>query len=138
MSYTENVANFMLMPNNEETQVKYSDLELIAGDIIEKVRSRSNSPTGTHWNILKYLFFNEDDFFFACLGSPDSSPNRIIQMNDTHSSTGASLDDTDHSDEEYIDSVEVRFFDPIEVSFSFYLFYVIIFNIREKGTSFLY
>lgn len=47
MSYTENVANFMLMPNIEETNVNMSDLELIAGDIIEKVRSRSNSPTGT-------------------------------------------------------------------------------------------
>lgn len=58
------------------------------------------------------------------VASLEASPNRMLRMSDTPSSTGVSIEDTDHSDEEYIDSVEVRYFDPIEVSFTFFLYYV--------------
>lgn len=47
MSYTDNVANFLLAPTNDY-EVNLADLELVAGDVIEKVRSRPNSPLGNN------------------------------------------------------------------------------------------
>lgn len=47
MSYSDKVANFLDAPSHEVNKINMADLELIAGDVIEKVRSRSNSPLGT-------------------------------------------------------------------------------------------
>lgn len=45
MSYTENVANFMEYSTTEQdTGVSISDLEMVAPEAIQKVRSRPNSP----------------------------------------------------------------------------------------------
>lgn len=51
------------------------------------------------------------------------SPNRLELNEEGHTPSTAtgSFDETDHSDEEYIDSVEVRYFDTIDVSFLFSL-----------------
>lgn len=62
MSYTDNVADFMLAPT-KDVDVNFSDLELIAGDIIEKVRSRSNSPTST---AAMRFFSGQINFFATC------------------------------------------------------------------------
>lgn len=45
MSYTENVANFMeYSTNDQDSGVSISDLEMVAPEAMEKVRSRPNSP----------------------------------------------------------------------------------------------
>lgn len=44
MSYTDNVANFLEAPTNELDNIKLADLELIAGDVMERVKSQPNSP----------------------------------------------------------------------------------------------
>lgn len=45
MSYTENVANFMeYSTNDQDSGVSISDLEMVAPEAIQKVRSRPNSP----------------------------------------------------------------------------------------------
>lgn len=46
MSYTDNVANFLEAPSNQLDKLNMSDLELIVGDVIERVRSQPNSPLG--------------------------------------------------------------------------------------------
>lgn len=46
MSYSDKVANFLEAPTTEYDRINMADLELIAGDVIERVRSRSNSPIG--------------------------------------------------------------------------------------------
>lgn len=46
MSYTDNVAKFLEAPTDELDNINMADLELIAGDVIEKVRSQPNSPLG--------------------------------------------------------------------------------------------
>lgn len=46
MSYTDKVANFLEAPSNELDTVNMEDLELVAGDVIERVRSQPNSPLG--------------------------------------------------------------------------------------------
>lgn len=86
MSYSDKVANFLEAPPSELDSLNIADLELIVGDVMERVRSENNSP----------------------LGSREASPNRLLSsLGTTPSDTPTSPDDTDHSDEEYIDSVEV-------------------------------
>lgn len=46
MSYTDKVANFLEAPTNELDTINFDDLELVAGDVLERVRSQPNSPLG--------------------------------------------------------------------------------------------
>lgn len=86
MSYSDKVANFLEAPPSELDSLNRADLELIVGDVMQRVRSESNSPSG----------------------SRDVSPNRLLSsLGTTPSDIPTSPDDSDHSDEEYIDSVEV-------------------------------
>ncbi|KAK5648714.1 hypothetical protein RI129_003606 [Pyrocoelia pectoralis] len=86
MSYSDKVENFLEAPPNELDSLNMADLELIVGDVMERVRSRSNSP----------------------LGSRDVSPNRLHSNASTSpSELSSSAEESDHSDEEYIDSVEI-------------------------------
>lgn len=68
MSYTDNVANFLLAPTNDY-EVNLADLELVAGDVIEKVRSRPNSPLGNNrieYRLSRFVkFFNTSSFQFG-------------------------------------------------------------------------
>ncbi|XP_025833389.1 acyl-CoA-binding domain-containing protein 5 [Agrilus planipennis] len=87
MSYTDKVANFLEAPTTELDSLSMTDLELVAGDVIERVRSQPNSP----------------------LASRETSPQRVRSSLGTSSATSSSVspEDSEHSDEEYIDSVEV-------------------------------
>jgi len=86
MSYSDKVANFLEAPPSELDSLNIADLELIVGDVMERVRSQSNSP----------------------IASREASPNRLhSSLGTTPSDMPTSPDDSDHSDEEYIDSVEV-------------------------------
>lgn len=46
MSYTDKVANFLEAPTTELDTISFDDLELVAGDVLERVRSQPNSPLG--------------------------------------------------------------------------------------------
>lgn len=46
MSYTDKVANFLEAPTTELDTINFNDLELVAGDVLERVRSQPNSPLG--------------------------------------------------------------------------------------------
>lgn len=59
MSYTDKVANFLEAPTNELDTVNMEDLELVAGDVIERVKSQPNSPLGKIY--LSYLYFKKLD-----------------------------------------------------------------------------
>jgi len=86
MSYSDKVANFLEAPPSELDSLNMADLELVVGDVMERVRSQSSSP----------------------IGSRDASPNRLhSSLGTTPSDIPTSSDDSDHSDDEYIDSVEV-------------------------------
>ncbi|XP_022913820.1 acyl-CoA-binding domain-containing protein 5 [Onthophagus taurus] len=80
MSYSDKVASFLNAPSSN-----IADLELIAGDVIQRVRSRSNSPQD----------------------SPNPSPVEMNGHNDSWSeSPFPSESDTDHSDGDYLDTIE--------------------------------
>jgi len=87
MSYTDNVADFLEAPTTALEALNMSDLELVAGDVIERVRSQPNSP----------------------IASREASPQRYRTSSiETSPATSPSPpDDSDRSDDEYIDSVEV-------------------------------
>ncbi|KAF2885392.1 hypothetical protein ILUMI_20790 [Ignelater luminosus] len=86
MSYSDKVANFLEAPPSELDSVNMADVDLIFGDVMERVRSASNSP----------------------LASREASPNRLqSSLGTTPSDIPTSPEDTDHSDEEYIDTVEI-------------------------------
>nr|AEE61380.1 unknown [Dendroctonus ponderosae] len=87
MSYSDKVANFLEAPTNELDGINLDDLELVAGDVLEKVRSQPNSP----------------------LASRENSPIRFISSISSSRSTSPSLRE-EESDDEYIDTIEV----PIE------------------------
>lgn len=48
MSYSDKVANFLEAPTNELDTINIDDLELVAGDVMERVRSLPNSPLGKY------------------------------------------------------------------------------------------
>ncbi|GLV36434.1 uncharacterized protein CBL_08925 [Carabus blaptoides fortunei] len=88
MSYNDNVANF-LEAQTELESVPIGDLELIAGDVIERVRSQPNSP-------------------FA---SREASPQRLRSSLETtpassQCSPSTSPPPQDESDDEYIDTID--------------------------------
>lgn len=90
MSYSDKVANFLEAPSNELECVNMimDDLELVAGDVLEKVRSRPNSP----------------------LASREASPVRLRSsgISTPVSTSSIEPDESDHnSDDEYIDTIEV-------------------------------
>ncbi|KAJ8980154.1 hypothetical protein NQ317_014649 [Molorchus minor] len=88
MSFSDKVANFLEAPTDELDLINMDDVELIAGDVLERVRSQPNSP----------------------LASREASPIRFrssISSTSTPSPTPSDkLEDSDRSDEEYIDTVE--------------------------------
>lgn len=83
MSYTDNVANF-LEAQHELDSVNMGDLELVAGDVIERVKSQPNSPFASREASPTRL-------------SPAVTPPLQAQMNSQES---------DHSDDEYIDTMD--------------------------------
>lgn len=85
MSYTDKVANFLEAPSNELDNLNVADLELVAGDVMKRMRSQPNSP-------------------FA---SRETSPQRIGSS--LGSSDLTSPEESDHSDEEFTDTLD---FDP--------------------------
>ncbi|XP_060523075.1 acyl-CoA-binding domain-containing protein 5 [Cylas formicarius] len=85
MSYSDKVANFLEAPTNELDSINFDDLELVAGDVLERVRSQPNSP----------------------LASREGSPIRFISsIASSRSASPALVQESDHSDEEYIDTIE--------------------------------
>ncbi|XP_044265063.1 acyl-CoA-binding domain-containing protein 5A isoform X2 [Tribolium madens] len=84
MSYSDKVANFLEAPTDEIECVNMimDDLELVAGDVLEKVRSQPNSP----------------------LASREASPIRMFRSRDV--SPVSAPEESDHSDDEYIDTIE--------------------------------
>ncbi|CAH1116497.1 unnamed protein product [Phaedon cochleariae] len=86
MSYSDKVANFLEAPTDELEAINMEDLELIAGDVMERVRSQPNSP----------------------LGSREVSPVRLgSKSSSVRSSCSPSPDiPADESDDEYIDTIE--------------------------------
>ncbi|KAJ3636768.1 hypothetical protein MTP99_000281 [Tenebrio molitor] len=89
MSYSDKVANFLEAPTNELECVNMllEDLELVAGDVLEKVRSQPNSP----------LASREASPIRSILSSREASPV---------STPSSAQDESDHSDDEYIDTIE--------------------------------
>ena len=80
MSYSDKVANFLDAPSHEVNKISMADLELIAGDVMEKVRSRSNSPEGT------FCFLtapNISSFIKICCFCPEAVVNRPISTQGT-------------------------------------------------------
>ncbi|KAJ8925526.1 hypothetical protein NQ315_009365 [Exocentrus adspersus] len=77
---------FLEAPTNELDTINIDDLELIAGDVMERVRSLPNSP----------------------LASREASPIRIGSSPGSSPSPSPSTpdDESDHSDDEYIDTIE--------------------------------
>lgn len=95
MSYTDNVANFM-GSIDELDNISVEDLQLVAPEAIKKVRSRPNSP------------------FHSRETSPIRSEIEYTNGNAYKNGlkngyTNGHHQSTDTSDEEYIDTVEVRF-----------------------------
>lgn len=132
MSYTDNVAEFMDSVS-ELDGVDVDDLEAVAPEAIKKVRSQPNSPFGNEtyyiqsqiiilpFQSLKIIHFIS---YNACTytASRESSPIRAglrnglengftnghTNGNGVHLQNGHS-NATEHSDDEYIDTVEVKF-----------------------------
>ncbi|CAG9859484.1 unnamed protein product [Phyllotreta striolata] len=85
MSYSDKVANFLEAPTDELECINFDDLELVAGDVLERVRSQPNSP----------------------LASREGSPNIFSKNSSLRSSSNvSSVTESDHSDDEYIDTIE--------------------------------
>jgi len=84
MSYSDKVASFLDAPSSELDSLKLEDLQLVVGDVIERVRSQPNSP----------------------LASREASPNRLISSLSSSRSVSPDEDSTDHSDGEYVDTIE--------------------------------
>lgn len=87
MSYSDKVANFLEAPTNELDTINLDDLELVAGDVLERVRSQPNSP----------------------LASREGSPIRFGSKSSSLRSSPLPSppdSDSDHSDDEYIDTIE--------------------------------
>ncbi|XP_065166983.1 acyl-CoA-binding domain-containing protein 5 [Atheta coriaria] len=91
MSYSDKVASFLDAPSSELDNLKLEDLQLVIGDVIERVRSQPNSP----------------------LASREASPNRLISSLSTSSgstshspSRAVDNEESDHSDAEYVDTID--------------------------------
>ncbi|KAJ8955798.1 hypothetical protein NQ318_005339 [Aromia moschata] len=86
MSYSDKVANFLEAPTDELDTISMDDLELVAGDVLERVRSQPNSP----------------------LASREASPIRFQPSGSSTPSPTPSLpqEESEHSDDEYIDTIE--------------------------------
>ncbi|XP_017781616.1 PREDICTED: acyl-CoA-binding domain-containing protein 5 [Nicrophorus vespilloides] len=88
MSYSDKVANFLDAPNRELDSLNIEDLQLVVGDVIERVRSQPNSP----------------------LGSREASPNRLVSSLSSSRSMSPTSEETeqdsDHSDGEFMDTIE--------------------------------
>lgn len=140
MSYNDNVANF-LEAQTELEAVSLGDLELVAGDVIERVRSQPNSPFGTFspifynklimelvdfllWGCYNFLWILLSKIKICCLtASREASPQRYRSSLETSPASSPSISpppgvnnvpDSDHSDEEYIDTVDVRNYNIID------------------------
>ncbi|CAH1283232.1 unnamed protein product [Diabrotica balteata] len=100
MSYSDKVANFLEAPTNELDAINFDDLELIAGDVIERVRSQPNSPLASRE------------------GSPIRFGSKSPSAGSTPSVAPSTPDDSDHSDDEYIDTIEVFNPDPQRMNIS--------------------
>ncbi|XP_076266987.1 uncharacterized protein LOC143200449 isoform X2 [Rhynchophorus ferrugineus] len=82
MSYSEKIANFLEAPTHELDSINFDDLELVAGDVLERVRSQPNSP----------------------LASREGSPIKFISSIASSRSVSPAPEQVDESDEEYIDT----------------------------------
>lgn len=120
MSYTENVANFMGSVD-ELNNINLNDLEMIAPEIIKKVLSRPNSPFASREaspirdSIIMQNGITNIHNLNSNNNNNDSISSEQTQIitngNGTHENgyvhtNGVHSDD--QSDDEYIDTVEVR------------------------------
>ncbi|XP_030745600.1 acyl-CoA-binding domain-containing protein 5 [Sitophilus oryzae] len=83
MSYSDKVANFLEAPTNELDSINFDDLELVAGDVLQRVRSSPNSP----------------------LASREGSPIKILASLSSSRSVSPNIL-SEESDDEYIDTQE--------------------------------
>lgn len=105
MSYTDKVANFLEAPTTELDTINLDDLELIAGDVMERVRSQPNSPLGL------YVVVRGRKLQARCIicvtASREASPQRVHSSQSSTPSNSQSVpEDSDHSDDEYIDTID--------------------------------
>lgn len=128
MSYTDNVANFMGSINELEG-INFQDLEAVAPDAIKKVRSQPNSPLESRESSpIRYQSHTNG----ANLSMPINSTNTTNTTTSNHVTNGTNGYSThtngngyshdysaqngyngnsvDYSDDEYIDTVDVRYF----------------------------
>lgn len=107
MSYSDNVANFLEAPPSEIDTLNMADLELVVGDVIERVRSQSNSPSSNN-NFISELYIKKTDNI-KLVASREASPTRLqSSLGTTPSDIPTSPEESDYSDEEYIDSIDVN------------------------------
>lgn len=112
MSYTENVANFMGSVSDLDN-ISVDDLQLVAPEAIKKVRSRPNSPFHSRETspVRSESIFAEELSYGQTkqfLDNQNIQQDNLIANGYTngYSNGGHS---TDISDDEFIDTVEVRF-----------------------------
>lgn len=110
MSYTDNVANFLVYGNGDtDSGVSLNDLEMVAPEAIEKVRSRPNSPiasrdTSPARSSPVPLAVAPPQPLVNGFHSP--VPVKPLTNGYHHYQNGGSGTQSDLSDDEYIDTVE--------------------------------
>ncbi|XP_066143689.1 acyl-CoA-binding domain-containing protein 5 [Euwallacea fornicatus] len=92
MSFSDKVANFLEAPTNELDSINFDDLELVAGDVLERVRSQPNTP----------------------LASRESSPIRFVSSK-ASSRCESPIIVKEESDDEFLEPIEVPMIDGEEL-----------------------
>ncbi|XP_066258889.1 acyl-CoA-binding domain-containing protein 5 [Euwallacea similis] len=92
MSFSDKVANFLEAPTNELDSINFDDLELVAGDVLERVRSQPNTP----------------------LGSREGSPIRFVSSI-ASSRCESPIIVKEESDDEFLEPIEVPMIDGEEL-----------------------
>lgn len=137
MSYTDNVAQFM-GSFDELNGVNFDDLEAVAPEIMKKARSHPNSPFASRESspirpnfageglVPKENGINGSDIPIYTNGHSETNGNGNLNGNGY---TNGHI--TEHSDDEYIDTVDVRFY------FNYFFFIILInFNFLKDETAF--
>lgn len=116
MSYTENVANFMeYSTSDQDSGVSISDLELVAPEAIQKVRSRPNSPLASRDTSPARASPATPSPVTVNAGQPLTNgyhPSNVVKPAPLtngyyrYQNGGAGSGQSDMSDDEYIDTVD--------------------------------
>lgn len=102
MSYTENVANFV-GSINELDNVNFDDLETVAPEIMKKAKSHPNSPFASRGNSPRHGSSPQNGLSNGYDSNDDNNENYLNRNGHV----------IDHSDDEYIDTVEDSLEGPI-------------------------